>query len=550
MKRLPIGISDFKELVENDYYFVDTSRMIEDVYRETSKIVLLTRPRRFGKTLNMSMLSYFYDHHLESASLFKGLSISQDPDMMAAMNSLPTIFISFKDIKDRHWKDALSQLKNLCSKLYGSFEKELASVFQNDMEKQVYQAIIYKTADLADYKASLKNLTEYLYRAYQKPVLLLVDEYDVPIQSGWTHSYYDEVIDFMQGLLSGALKDNSFLFKGVLTGIYRVAKESIFSGLNNLSVFTVMDEAYATYFGFTESEMERLFNAYDLSKEDRENAKRWYNGYSFGGKVVYNPWSVINYLRFRELKPYWINTSSNNLIQETISLNMKGKEKFRSDIEKLLTGETIKKIIDDSAALRELRIKPNSIWALFLFSGYLKPETAVLKAGKYNCQLKIPNEEVMIFFQDTVLDWLSVTDPDVLYDMAESLTNGDGVGFCEELKQFIMNTLSYYDIKQEPENTYHMILLGMFAHLTEGYWIKSNRESGKGRFDLCLKAKDRNDFSAIIEIKPKGTEKAAQDGMDQIEEKAYVQELVSEGYSNILKISLAVDGKDVVAIVE
>jgi hypothetical protein len=229
---------------------------------------------------------------------------------------------------------------------------------------------------------------------------------------------------------------------------------------------------------------------------------------------------------------------------------MKGKEKFRSDIEKLLTGETIKKIIDDSAALRELRIKPNSIWALFLFSGYLKPETAVLKAGKYNCQLKIPNEEVMIFFQDTVLDWLSVTDPDVLYDMAESLTNGDGVGFCEELKQFIMNTLSYYDIKQEPENTYHMILLGMFAHLTEGYWIKSNRESGKGRFDLCLKAKDRNDFSAIIEIKPKGTEKAAQDGMDQIEEKAYVQELVSEGYSNILKISLAVDGKDVVAIVE
>lgn len=554
MKRLPIGISDFRKLVENEYYFVDTTQMIADVYRESSDIVLLTRPRRFGKTLNMSMLSYFYDHHLESASLFQDLSISQNSEVMAAMNSLPTIFISFKDIKDRYWNDALSQLKNLFSKLYGSFEKELASVFQNDMEKQVYQAIIYKTADLADYKASLKNLTEYLNRAYQKPVLLLIDEYDVPIQSGWTHGYYDDVIDFMQGLLSGALKDNSHLFKGVLTGIYRVAKESIFSGLNNLKVYTVLHEKYAQYFGFTQEEVDKLVEGLeDINVEKVKNDLRsWYNGYNFGGKTIYNPWSVVNYLSDGYLQPYWINTSSNNLIIEQIEKNMLVDESFRLSVEELLSGKTVKKRLDDASALRELAYDPDSIWTLFLFSGYLKAENKWYneKTEEYFYDCSIPNTEVLRFYKKTVIHWLQKPARNILYDLADPLITGDGEKFCEKLKKFVMNTLSFYDLKGEPENTYHMILLGMFAHLTGGFWIKSNRESGKGRFDICLKAKDRNDFSAIIEIKPKGTEKAAQDGMEQIEEKIYVQELLSEGYSNILKISLAVDGKDVVAIVE
>src|SRR6056297_1221700 len=248
--------------------------------------------------------------------------------------------------------------------------------------------------------------------------------------------------------------------------------------------------------------------------------------------------------------PYWVNTSSNNLIQEIIDTNMKERLRFRNDIERLIIGEAIKKIIDDSSALRELRTTPNAIWALFLFSGYLKPETKVLKAGKYECMLKVPNEEVMVFFKDTVLEWLSVKDPDIFYDMADSLTHGDGEQFCEELKDFVMGTLSYYDIKSEPENTYHMILLGMFAHLTGGYWILSNCESGKGRFDICLKAKDKKDYSAVIEIKPKGTREAAEEGMDQIEDKMYVRDLESEGYTKILKISLAVDGKEIDSVVK
>src|SRR6056297_3178629 len=430
MKRLPIGISDFKELVQNDYYFVDTSKFIGDIYRDGAKIILLTRPRRFGKTLNMSMLSYFFDNRKKSSELFSDLAVSDDSEVMEAVNAYPTIFISFKDIKDRYWETAEMKLKHLISKLYNDFYDSIKSVLRPGIEVKTYESIINKESHIADYQDSLKNLTEYLYRAYQKPVMLIIDEYDVPIQSGWSYGYYEDVIDFMRGLLSGALKDNSFLFKGVLTGIYRVAKESIFSGLNNLNLFTVMNKDYATYFGFTESEVEELFKDFDVNAEDREKIKRWYNGYNFGGHVVYNPWSLLNYLRFKDLMPYWINTSSNNLIQATINTNMKEKERFRSDIESLITGETNKKIIDDASALRELRTKPNAIWALFLFSGYIKPETKQLKAGKYECMLKIPNEEVMVFFKDTVLEWLSIQDPDIFYDMAESLTHGDGEQFC------------------------------------------------------------------------------------------------------------------------
>jgi len=548
MKRLPIGISDFEKLIKNDYYFVDTTKMIADVYREPSDIILITRPRRFGKTLNMSMLSYFFDNRKKTAELFEGLAVAQDLEVMENLNRFPTLFISFKDIKDRHWDIARSQLMTLLSKLYSRYEKEVASVFLNDMEKQTYQGIIYKTGDLADYKNSLLNLTEYLYRAYQKPVMLIIDEYDVPIQSGWSYGYYDEVIDFMRGLLSGALKDNSYLFRGVLTGIYRVAKESIFSGLNNLSVFTIMDKDYATYFGFTEKEVDKILQAYSVDSSEKEAVKTWYNGYHYGGHVIYNPWSILNYLRFHELKPYWTNTSSNELIQETMALNMKKRSKFRGEIQSLISGGSITTKIDDSSALRELQTKPNTIWALFLFSGYLKAETMRLKAGKYDCELKIPNEEVLIFFQDTVMEWLSANDPDILYDMSESLTKGEGERYCEELKQFISGSLSYYDIKGVPENTYHMILLGMFAHLSGGYWIKSNRESGEGRYDICLKAKDKENYSAVIEIKPSAEK--TREGMEQIEERAYLQELETEGYEKILKISLGVDGKRVEAMVE
>ncbi|HOO33685.1 MAG TPA: AAA family ATPase [Thermotogota bacterium] len=549
MKRLPIGISDFKKLIENNYYFVDTSSFIADIYREPADIALITRPRRFGKTLNMSMLRYFFDHNFDSTDLFKGLEVSGDSEVMETMNTYPTVYITFKDMKNLKWGDTYAQLKFLIAKLYNDHYVAIEKVLKNDFERNYFDAVKNQTATSADYKDSLKNLTEYLFRVYDKPVLLIIDEYDVPIQSGWISDYYDEIIDFMKGFLSGALKDNAFLFKGVLTGIYRVAKESIFSGLNNLKVYTTLKERYSSYFGFTQDEINLLVNELNINDEVFEdNLKLWYNGYNFGGNIIYNPWSVINCLFDREFQPYWINTSSNDLIISLIEENMKIDDEFRKLIEKLISGETITELIDDSAALRDLQSKPDSIWTLFLFSGYLKAESYTLKRGKYNCKLRIPNEEVRIFFQDTVLYWLEKSGRRILTSITKPLLNGDGEVFVEKLKQYVLETLSYFDIKEEPENTYHMLLLGMFAHLTDEYWIKSNRESGHGRFDIMLKAKDKTNFSAIIEIKA-SVEKTA-DGMVQIEEKAYTTELESEGYTNILKVSLGVDGKNVEALVE
>jgi hypothetical protein len=550
MKRLPIGISDFKKIIENNYYFVDTSNFIIDIYNEAADIVLLTRPRRFGKTLNMSMLRYFFDNLLNTASLFDGLAVSEDDEVIKQINGYPTIFITFKDFKDMKWDTAELKLKTLLSGLYNDFSEVVLPILKSKIEKKIYMEICNREAKFSDYQEGLKNLTKYLYVAYDKPVMLIIDEYDVPIQSGWTYGYYDDIIDFMRNFLSGALKDNPYLFKGVLTGIYRVAKESIFSGLNNLIVYTIFDEPFSTYFGFTEDEIQSLLQVMDLStnKELTTELKNWYNGYTFGSNTIYNPWSIVRYLQEKKLKAYWINTSSNELIQESIKKNMKQKAKFREEIEALISGKPIKKMVDDSSALKELNIKPSAIWTLFLFSGYLKPKHAELVNAKYRCELEIPNREVLVFFQDTVIEWLSNSDVEIVYDMADSLIAGEGEKFCDELKTFVLDTLSYHDLKGEPENTYHMILLGMFAHLSDGYWIKSNRESGFGRYDILLKAKDKKNFSAVIEIKP-SIEKAA-DGMEQIEEKAYSTELEAEGYTNILKIALGIDGKKVETLVE
>jgi len=550
VKRLPIGISDFKELIENDYYFVDTSKMIADIYKDPAKIALITRPRRFGKTLNMSMLYYFFDNSLQTENLFKGLRISENTEVFKEINSFPTIFISFKDIKNNKLENAFDNMKFLFSDMYKKHMDSLEMAIENQEDKKFIKEIISMNADEESCKQSLRKLIEYLSKAHSKPVLLIIDEYDVPIQSGWTYGYYDDIIDFMRIFLSAALKDNSNLFKGVLTGIYRVAKESIFSGLNNLSVFTVLDKDYSEYFGFTVPEMNKLleyFNS-EQDKNSREEISEWYNGYQFGGNVIYNPWSIISYLRYRNLKPYWINTSSNDLIINLIEENLKADDDFRKAIEMLISGGMVTQTIDDSSALRDLQTKPDSIWALFVFSGYLKPEKQTLKKGKYECDLKIPNEEVFIFFQDTVFYWIEKSGRRLLTSMTTPLVEGEAEEFCEKLKKYTLETLSYYDLKGEPENTYHMILLGMFAYLSDAYWIKSNRESGHGRYDVLLKAKDKEDFSAVIEIK--AITKNVKEAMKQINDKMYVQELKTEGYTKIMKIALGIDGKKIETIVE
>ena len=545
MKRLPIGISDFKKLIEYDYYFVDTTRMIGDIYRESADIVLITRPRRFGKTLNMSMLRYFYDNRMASSDLFKSFAVAEDAEIMQEMNRYPVIYLTFKDVNNNTWEKTYDKLKNLLADLYNDFEGDLQEIFADSYTGQYCRRLLNGTASNADYQNALKNLTHYLYQVYQKPVILIIDEYDVPIQSGWLNGYYDEIIDMMKGILSGALKDNPYLFKGVLTGIYRVAKESIFSGLNNLKVYTLLKERYHPYFGFTEEEIEKLLNtmAIEPNSEVRNNLQSWYDGYKFGGKKIYNPWSVLNYLYDQELQPYWIGTSSNDLIITLIDKNLKDDGVFRTEIETLIAGHSIEKTINESAALRDIEYSVDAIWALFLFSGYLKPDTQTLSKGKYDCALKIPNEEVMIFFRDTVISWLKKAGRRILSDMTNRLLEGNAKLFCEKLEKYVLETLSYYDIQEEAENTYHILILGMFAHLSDVYFIRSNRESGLGRYDICLKAKDKKHYSAIIEIKSQTAK--TEKGLEQIDNKDYARELESEGYSKILKIALGVDGKTI-----
>jgi len=382
-----------------------------------------------------------------------------------------------------------------------------------------------------------------------KNIILLIDEYDVPIQSAWTNGYYDEIIDFMRVFLSAALKDNPNLFKGVLTGIYRVAKESIFSGLNNLKAFTIMDNKYTNYFGFTETEIETILKSMDLqsNEEIKKGIRKWYNGYRMGNNIIYNPWSVINYLYDHILKPYWINTSSNDLIISLVEKNMLERDSFREEIELLLSGNAIQKPIDEASALRDIENNPDAIWTLFLFSGYIttleKVESDFGVDDVYACS--IPNKEVTRFFRKTVLQWLKKADRITIDRIAQNLINGKGEKFCESLKAYVRETLSYFDLKQEVENSYHMLLLGIFAQLQDSYIIRSNRESGLGRPDILLKAKDKKHYSAVIELKAESSQKALDEAMRQIEEKDYVRELESEGYTRILKVALGVDGKSV-----
>src|SRR6056297_172492 len=549
MKRLPIGISDFKELIENDYLFADTTPMIGEIFREQSKILLITRPRRFGKTLNMSMLFYFFDNTCQNDKLFLGLDITRDDEVMAQINTYPVIFLSFKDIKNNSWEDSFENLKWLISKLY----KDKQSIVEKNLTSQddilYYNSIIKRTASEVDYQNALKNLIDYLKMASNKNIILLIDEYDVPIQSGWSNGFYDEIIDFMRVFLSAALKDNPNLFKGVLTGIYRVAKESIFSGLNNLKAFTIMDNKYTNYFGFTETEIESILKSMNLQSvgEIKIGLREWYNGYRMGNHIIYNPWSVINYLYDHILKSYWINTSSNDLIISLVEKNMLERDSFREEIELLLSGNAIQKPIDEASALRDIENNPDAIWTLFLFSGYIttleKVESDFGVDEVYACS--IPNKEVTRFFRKTVLQWLKKADRITIDRMAQNLINGNGEKFCESLKAYVRETLSYFDLKQEVENSYHMLLLGIFAQLQDSYIIRSNRESGLGRPDILLKAKDKKHYSAVIELKAESSQKALDEAMRQIEEKDYVRELESEGYTRILKVALGVDGKSV-----
>ena len=551
MLKLPVGISDFKKLRDENCYYIDKSLLIKEILDADSEVILFPRPRRFGKTINLSMLRYYFEKSQDDRSyLFNDLAISSAEERYKKVqSSYPVIFLTFKDVKQDTQKRAYIKLKQVIARLYKTHDYLLKGNTLGTFEKENYKRILSGQGDLVFYEMALKDLSDYLERYYQKRVFILIDEYDAPIESGYLNGYYSKIINFMRNFLSGGFKDNPSLKKGVMTGILRVAKESIFSGLNNLSVYSLINSKYNKYFGLLEEETEEILSHYEM-KDRLQEVKSWYNGYNFGGSTVYNPWSIIRYIENDgDAKPYWVNTSSNSIIKRLISKDAEVKE----DLELLLKGENIQKEVSDHIVYGEIDKHSDYIWSFFLLSGYLKAENVNLEKGKLMCDLKIPNLEVYYLYENIIRDWFKVSIKNKQLNlMLKSLTTGDIETFENIFQEFVLESMSFFDTDgNEPEKVYHAFVLGMLVYLNDHYEVKSNRESGYGRYDVMLIPEDKNRKGIIMEFKKanlrkkESLEEAVDKALEQIEDRKYRQELLDRGVTEIMELGLAFAGKEV-----
>lgn len=549
-KPLPIGISDFKKVIESGYVYVDKTLLIEELMEQGSEVVLIPRPRRFGKTLNLSMLQYFFEKSDKDASfLFKDLAIWKNEKFRHLQGQFPVIFITFKDLKHTSWQETFSSIQELIASEFRRHRYLLEGTILAEDEKEIYQKILVNKSDQTIIGKSLLLLSEWLHRYHNKRVILLIDEYDTPAHAAYVGAYYELMINFLRNWLSGGLKDNKYLERGVLTGVLRIAKESIFSGLNNISTFTILNEKFKDKFGLLESEVEPLLQSYGLS-EKLSTFRDWYDGYQIGScKGIYNPWSVLKCIEEQGIFfPYWVNTSDNALIKQLIT---QGKGYFKADIEELLRGGTIDKKLDDGMIFTELEQSTNSIWSLLLFSGYLTLEATPLFGSP--CKLKIPNTEVKELYQSMVLNWFEKSLDEQQYHLLfDSLINGDVETFSYIFKEFMISSASIFDIPaEESEKIYHAFVLGLLVGLKGKYEVKSNRESGFGRYNVMLFPKNSHGLGIIIEFKkvdsadPTSLKKAAESALEQIENKQYAQELIDRGVQRILYLGLSFKGKAV-----
>ncbi len=552
-KTIQIGTSDFRKLIENNNYFVDKSMLIKEFIENGADIILTPRPRRFGKTLNLSMLKYFFDIKTkeETKELFNGLKIENEKEIMKLQGEYPVIFLTFKNQKHLSYDNFEDGIKMLLSNLYKEHEYLLDSDKLSKFDKNEFKDIISRNPSIGLLSEGISNLMGYMNKHYEKKVILFIDEYDVPIQEGYVRGYYNDMIMLIRNLLTAALKDNPYVEKSLITGILRVAKESIFSGLNNLQVNTILGFKFNNKFGFTEEELKELLEYYNL-KEKSEDIKTWYNGYVFGGQVIYNPWSVLNYIDNKEagFMPYWINSSSNDLIKRLL---LKGDNNMKLELEELIEGKLINKVIDDNIVMSEVEDSNENIWSFLLMSGYLKSMKTENIEGVLHCQLKIPNKEVYIFYENLIKKWFKETLTNQKYEeMLSTLISGDIENFRYIFQEFVINNISYFDVSgKEPEKVYHAFVLGMLISLSKTHEVKSNKESGYGRYDVMIIPKDNSKIGIIIEFKKinnlsketieEGTLKA----LKQIDENRYEIELLQKGIKDIIKLAIVFKGKAV-----
>jgi hypothetical protein len=553
MKKIQVGTSDFKKLIEGNNYFVDKSLLIKEFIENGADIILTPRPRRFGKTLNLSMLKYFFDIRTkeETKNLFKGLKIENEKEIMKLQGEYPVIFVTFKNQKHISFENFEDGIKVLLSNLYKEHDYLLDSDKLTEFDKNDFKEIISRKASIGNISEAISSLMGYMNKHYGRKVMLFIDEYDVPIQEGYLRGYYNEMIALIRNLLTAALKDNPYVEKSLITGILRVAKESIFSGLNNLKVYSILSFRFSDKFGFTEEEMKELIEYYNL-KDSTEQIKNWYNGYIFGGKVIYNPWSVLNYIDNNEegFMPYWINSSSNDLIKRLL---LKGDKEIKLDLEYLLQGKSINKVIDDTIVMAEVEDSNQNIWSFLLLSGYLKAVKTELIRGRLNCELQIPNEEVHIFYENLIVKWFQETMTNQKYEeMLSNLVTGDIENFGYAFQEFVINNLSYFDVSgKEPEKVYHAFVLGMLVSISNTHEVKSNKESGFGRYDVMIIPKDISKPEIIIEFKKinvlskETIEQGKVEALKQIQDMKYSEELIHKGVKNIIEIAIIFKGKEV-----
>ena len=546
-KAVPVGIEDFKELIQEGYYYIDKTLLIDEMLMNRSKVTLFTRPRRFGKTLNMSMLKYFFDvkDKEENKKLFENLKVS-DSEYMSEQGKYPVIFISLKDLKGNTWEENFMLIKKHIKNLYMEFydlKDKLNPIFKNDFEK-----IVMEKED-ADWIYSLKNLSNYLYEYYRKSVIILIDEYDAPIINAFDKGYYNEAINFFQTFYSSALKTNNSLKYGVLTGITRIIKEGIFSGLNNLYVNTILSKDYSEYFGLLENEVIEMLEYFDM-KYKIEEVREWYNGYIFGESKVYNPWSIVNYVREKEIKAYWANVSGNTLLENMLD---HAGESVYDDLKRFTDGESIEKYISDGTTIKSLLNNDDEIWQVLLYSGYLtkdEKQKEIDITSEYTdvYNLRIPNKEIRKYFGNMFLNRFFGTEVKTNI-LIKALENGDIKKFEKTLGEIMINMLSHFDLDKEMEKIYQVFMIGLVGFLMGKYEIISNDESGYGRYDLAMIPIKSNEKAYLMEFKISKTknemEKRAQKALKQIDEKKYDTKLKARGIKNILKIGVAFYGKEV-----
>jgi hypothetical protein len=550
-KSLPIGISDYVR-TQAEYYYVDKTLLIKEFLDQKPLVSLFTRPRRFGKTLNMDMLRVFFEISEEDTSKYfeDKLIWRCGEEYRKHQGQYPVVFLTFKDVKFDSWKATLDKLRALLQEEFGRHRELAKSSKLAEYEKAYFAKVMNGEASEVDLTASLEKLSQMLTKHYGKTPIIIIDEYDTPIQEGYSKDFYDEIIGFMRNFFSGAFKDNRNLSYGFLTGILRIAQESIFSGLNNLTVNSVMDEAYDNYFGFTEEEVSEMLRYYGVLEKENE-LKDWYDGYLFGHTEIYNPWSVINYISKGCIpQAYWVNTGKNEILEDVLKVVT---DDITERLYSLLQGERVIARIDQNVVYRSLSEEPTNIYSLLLVTGYLKTPKKQLQAdGSYLCEVSIPNREIAAVYKSEILSHLlqiGAVTRTTANKIAESLYANDYKKLQKAIAEYMDKSISFYDAGAE--GFYHGLVLGLIALMDNQYKIKSNRESGDGRYDINLIPREKRYPGILMELKWKKDLSAealaglAEEALAQIDDMRYDAEMKEDGIHDILKFGIAFSGKKV-----